>query len=81
MANDLGWARLGLIVGRKVEPRAVRRNYLKRLVREAFRLHQGDIGSQDVVVQVRSTVPPGRIGRMLLDELHVLFMTVNAWSG
>lgn len=37
MPNDLSWARLGLTVGRK-HGMAVRRNRIKRLLREAFRL-------------------------------------------
>jgi ribonuclease P protein component len=35
--NDLAWTRLGLTVGRK-HGNAVRRNRIKRLLREAFRL-------------------------------------------
>ena len=40
MPNDLPYARLGLTVGRK-HGNAVRRNGIKRLLREAFRL-EGD---------------------------------------
>ena len=36
--NDLGWTRLGLAVGRRVWRRAVRRNRVRRIFREAFRL-------------------------------------------
>ncbi|WP_275672372.1 ribonuclease P protein component [Thermomonas alba] len=35
--EDDGPARLGLAVSRKVDPRAVRRNRIKRILREAFR--------------------------------------------
>ena len=39
-----GPCRLGLVVGKKSEPKAVNRNRVKRLVREAFR--QTDLGVQ-----------------------------------
>jgi ribonuclease P protein component len=42
MPNDLSWARLGLTVGRK-HGMAVRRNRIKRLLREAFRLGLGEL--------------------------------------
>ncbi|HVP12276.1 MAG TPA: ribonuclease P protein component [Phycisphaerae bacterium] len=42
LPNDLPWTRLGLTVGRK-HGNAVRRNRIKRLLREAFRLERGAI--------------------------------------
>lgn len=45
-------ARLGLSVGVKVGP-AVRRNHLKRLAREAFRLNWKRLPSCDLVVSLR----------------------------
>ena len=40
--NNLAYPRLGLIVAKKVERRAVKRNRAKRIFRETFRMHQRD---------------------------------------
>lgn len=48
--NDLGHARLGVAVSRKVSTRAVSRNRIKRQVREMFRQQQQLLSGLDVVV-------------------------------
>jgi ribonuclease P protein component len=49
-------ARLGLAVSRKCSQRAVRRNRLKRLVREVFRRRRGRLFGVDFVVLCRPGV-------------------------
>jgi ribonuclease P protein component len=51
-ANALGCPRLGLIIPRRVVPRAVDRNRMRRLLREWFRLNQLHLGSRDILVRV-----------------------------
>jgi ribonuclease P protein component len=51
--NALGHARLGLVVGKKAAKRANKRNYMKRVIREWFRLHQAQLPAKDFVVRVR----------------------------
>lgn len=51
--NDLGHGRVGLVVGKKVAKRAVRRNYIKRTVREWFRLNQHQLAGMDYVVRAK----------------------------
>jgi len=56
--NDLPHCRLGLSVSRRVNS-AVRRNRIKRLLRESFRLMQHEMpGTYDLVVVARPHDPP-----------------------
>jgi ribonuclease P protein component len=52
-ANALGHARLGLAVSVKTAGGGVSRNRIRRLVREAFRLHQHVLPAADIVVSAR----------------------------
>lgn len=49
--NDLDHARLGLVVGKKVARRSVDRNYMKRVLRELFRLNQHQLSGLDLVAR------------------------------
>ncbi|MEO1766534.1 ribonuclease P protein component [Thiobacter sp. AK1] len=50
--NDLGFPRLAVMVARSIARRAVDRNYMRRVVREVFRLAQPNLGGCDFVVRV-----------------------------
>lgn len=57
VGNDLGHNRLGIAIGRRTGT-AVKRNRIKRLIREAFRLTQNDLPpGYDLVVLVRPHAP------------------------
>lgn len=81
--NDLGYCRLGLSVSRKVGA-AVKRNRIKRLLREAFRLSQHDFyeraGGYDMAVVVLPHAPA-----RLVQYQHWLTMGVQSlhrqWCG
>lgn len=52
--NDGSSARLGLSMAARLIGGAVRRNRIKRLVRESFRHHQHDLPAVDIVVNARA---------------------------
>jgi ribonuclease P protein component len=51
--NQAGAARLGMAVAVRVAGGAVARNRIRRIIRESFRLHQGEIPPLDLVVSAR----------------------------
>lgn len=55
--NDLGYGRLGLIIGKKNVRFSTTRNRLKRQIRETFRLKQDKLSGWDVVVIVQRSAP------------------------
>jgi ribonuclease P protein component len=73
--NGLPQARIGIIASRRVAPRAVDRNRMKRMVREVFRTMPERPAGIDIVVQLRrcpqrgsSAVARAELAR-LLEEL------------
>lgn len=52
-ARDDGAGRLGLVVGKRVARQAVRRNFMKRVLREWYRTHPEQRTTLDVIVRVR----------------------------
>lgn len=75
--NGLGHARIGIIAGKRVAPRAVDRNRAKRLIREVFRTVRGRLPGADIVVQLRRWEPRASAAQArtelvrLLEELAV----------
>ena len=82
--NVIGHARLGVVVAKRLAPRAVTRNLIKRLAREVFR--HAALGAVDCIVRLsQAPLPKGspaassalkaRLGselRVLLSENRVL---------
>ncbi len=56
--NALTHPRLGMVVGKKVAKLSVSRNYMRRVIRQLFRLHQHDLGHVDLVVRVQKVFCP-----------------------
>jgi ribonuclease P protein component len=53
--NETKMARMGLIVSKKTAKLAVRRNYMRRVLRELFRLNQHNLLPIDLVIQVQTS--------------------------
>ena len=51
--NTLQYVRLGLVIGKKVAKLSVSRNYMRRVLREFFRLNQYDICHVDLIIRVQ----------------------------
>lgn len=51
--NALGSARLGMSVAVRTMGSAVRRNRVRRMIRESFRLHRAGLPALDVIIGVR----------------------------
>lgn len=51
--NTCQRARLGLVVGKKTAKLAVSRNYMRRVLREFFRLKQHEISHVDLIIRVQ----------------------------
>ena len=71
-----GPPRLGLAVSRKVDPRAVGRNRIKRILRDSFRLQRARLAAGDYVVVAR----PGA-SRCSGDELRAAFVGLLKRAG
>ncbi len=74
--NSLGHARLGLIVAKKLCPRAVDRNRIRRLAREQFRRMQHELPAWDWVVRLARRPQ----GENLMEELRDLFTRAETWA-
>ncbi|SEL57939.1 ribonuclease P protein component [Nitrosovibrio tenuis] len=65
--NGLMQSRLGLIVAGKIERLAVRRNRVRRLLRELFRARQQELAGLDLVVRLRCRVAEIDLSRMVAE--------------
>jgi len=64
--NELGTARLGVVIAKKLAKRANLRNLLKRIVREQFRKMRVALRDHDLVVRLNA--PAGAATRAMLNE-------------
>lgn len=64
--NHLGFARLGLIVPKKLISTAVGRNRIKRLLREWFRQNQEKLGGLDIIARLKGKSRADSLGETAL---------------
>ena len=67
--NALGQARLGMVIAKRLLPRAVDRNRIKRCVRETFRLQRQKLPACDFVVRLLGKPVAGAEARDLARTL------------
>src|SRR5580698_3861740 len=70
--NELGHARLGLAISKRVSKRAVERNRIKRLLRESFRRMRQRLPDVDLMVMAREQAA-GVAGPELLADIDALW--------
>ena len=71
--NHLPWARIGIVVPKKILPRAVDRNRCKRIMREWFRGRQSEMSGNDWIIRLLRK--PETVGTAMLRELERLLPT------
>jgi ribonuclease P protein component len=74
--NSLGHSRLGLAVSLKMAGSGVRRNMLRRLIRESFRLHQYQLPAVDLSVSARGNARAAN-NAVLQMSLHELWHKIT----
>lgn len=74
--NDLDTARLGLAISKRCSKRAVDRNRIKRLAREAFRRARPALPPVDILVMARDCAVK-ETGAVLLAELDALLRRIR----
>jgi ribonuclease P protein component len=73
--NDTVFGRLGLAIAKRHFPHAVKRNRLKRMIRESFRQHQGLLAGWDIVVMTNGKIPIENQG-VLRNELEMQWQMI-----
>jgi ribonuclease P protein component len=79
-ANELGHARMGMAISKRVSKRAVERNRIKRLLRESFRRVRHQLPAVDIMVMARDTAA-GLPGPQLLAEIDGMWKKLLASPG
>ena len=75
--NELGHARLGLAISKRVSKRAVERNRIKRLLRESFRRVRHQLPAVDMMVMAREQAA-GVCGTELLRDIDGMWKKLIA---
>jgi ribonuclease P protein component len=75
--NEANMSRLGLIVSKKTAKLAVQRNYMRRVLRELFRLNQQHLPALDLVVQVQKTFEKPEF-MLIKQEFESLLLKLSA---
>ncbi|AKC60198.1 ribonuclease P protein component [Blochmannia endosymbiont of Camponotus (Colobopsis) obliquus] len=72
--NELQHPRIGLIIAKKNVKKAYKRNYIKRLIREKFRIYQHILPNMDFIILVQRNIISAIQDDIFKQELQ------NMWS-
>lgn len=70
--NAMNTARLGLIVSKKTAKLAVERNYMRRVMRELFRLNQHQLPPIDLIVQIQQAFDKTKFKEVKQEFEHLI---------
>ena len=70
--NNIEHARLGLVIAKRVFSKAVRRNRIKRIIRDQFRRNVSYLPSVDLVIQIFAELDDGHLHNLLERQFLLL---------
>ena len=70
--NKVDHARLGLVIAKRVFSKAVRRNRIKRIIRDQFRRNVNYLPSVDLVIQIFAELDDGNLHNLLERQFLLL---------
>ena len=70
--NTLDHSRLGLVIAKRVFSKAVRRNKIKRIIRDRFRRELNSLPSVDLVIQLFAELDDKRLDQLLERQFLIL---------
>ena len=70
--NNIEHARLGLVIAKRFFSKAVRRNRIKRIIRDQFRRKINNLPSVDLVIQVFAELDDDRLHKLLERQFLLL---------
>ena len=70
--NKIEHARLGLVIAKRVFSKAVRRNRIKRIIRDRFRRELNSLPSVDLVIQLFAELDDKRLHQLLERQFLIL---------
>ena len=71
--NQLPHPRLGLVIGKKTARSSVKRNYMRRVLRELFRNQQSKLKNVDIVIRVHSLFSRSDYPSLALEFSELVF--------
>jgi ribonuclease P protein component len=71
--NQLEYNRFGLIVSKKINKKAVARNYMKRVIRDVFRQHNNP-SKLDMIIQVKKNFHKEDYA-LVKNDIHIFIET------